>query len=1186
MKSLIQVSARRAKAGLCASVLLTALFTVSARSADNPFADIIRKTGPLTPEQEQKAFHLPPGFEIQLVAADPDIGKPINMAFDSQGRLWISQSREYPFPAPDDRPARDQIKILSEFAPDGRAQKIVTFATNLNIPIGLYPYKDGVLAYSIPYIYHLRDTNHVGHEDSREKFLGTFGYQKDTHGMTSSFRRGYDGWFYANHGYHNDTTLTARDGSSIQMTSGNTYRIRMDGTQVEHFAWGRVNPFGLFFDPLGNLYSADCETLPIYQIMRGAYYPSFGRPDDGLGFAPPMMDHKHGSTAIAGIVYYAATNFPPAFRNNIFVGNVMTCRIDRDSLTFHGSSPWANEEPDFLSTDDPWFRPVDLQLGPDGALYVADFYNRIIGHYEVPLDNPGRDRERGRIWRIVYRGTNANSGVKIPEPQDINLARDSAAKLIKQLGNSNLTIRMLAMSELTDRIGPSATKPLIKMVKNKHSSNYQKISGLWVLYRLGTLDPQLLAAAAKDPDRVVRVHAMRIYSETTPLSPEQYAILDNALNDPDALVERCAADALGQHPRFEDIRPLLDARERAPAEDTHLIYVLRMELRNELAVTNTLTRLPLADWTSKDEEAVVNVLPGTPTADSAVYLLHHLEKHDEPHNLASVYLEHISRYLPPADADELISYTRDKFKNDSDLQLSLFNSIEEGQEQRGAEPSAAMREWAGDLAAHMAAANTPGDQDWHNVLIAKSKKVEDPWVLEKYRSADGQNDHVFISSQPDGEKLTGILRSKTFVIPDKLSFFVAGHDGYPNKAAQNKNLVRLRDAVTGKVLIRARAPRKDVAQPVTWDLAPFAGQKGYLEIVDGDDGAAYAWIAVGRLDPAVVALPTTDPRAISAREEQVAKLARSFRIVSLEPDLTAWLEDKATASTARGAAAQALMTIDPDKAIGPISAICKDPEEEPALREKMALALASANSAAARLALLDSFKTAPDRLQVRMALALANNKEGGEALLRMAEQGKVSPRLILNRAIKERLSAVGPDNYVARVEKITKGLPPEDVERQQLLDARRKNFDPAQAHADLGAKVFAKNCMICHSMDNRGGAVGPHLDGIGNRGLERLVEDVLDPSRNVDPSFRYSIVELKDGDVYTGLLRREEGKVLVFVDATGKETSIPTSDIVSRKISSASLMPDNFSDVIPVADFNNLMAFLLSKGSGTTTAKK
>ncbi|MFN7138939.1 MAG: hypothetical protein ACK4UN_06350, partial [Limisphaerales bacterium] len=138
-------------------------------------------------------FHLPPGFEIQLVASEPEIGKPMNIAFDAKGRLWLTQSREYPFPAPLDQRGRDKIMVLENFAADGRAQKITTFADGLNIPIGLYPYKNGVLAYSIPNIYFFQDTNGDGHADKKETFLGTFGWEKDTHGMTSAFRRGYDG---------------------------------------------------------------------------------------------------------------------------------------------------------------------------------------------------------------------------------------------------------------------------------------------------------------------------------------------------------------------------------------------------------------------------------------------------------------------------------------------------------------------------------------------------------------------------------------------------------------------------------------------------------------------------------------------------------------------------------------------------------------------------------------------------------------------------------------------------------------------------------------------------------------------------------------------------------------------------------------------------------------------------------
>src|SRR5882672_4937665 len=109
--------------------------------ASNPFAENVRPTEALTPELEQKSFHVPPGFEVQLVAAEPDIAKPMNLAFDATGRLWVTTSREYPFPALPDKPARDRIMIFEDFGPDGRARKVTPFADGLNIPIGVYPFR-------------------------------------------------------------------------------------------------------------------------------------------------------------------------------------------------------------------------------------------------------------------------------------------------------------------------------------------------------------------------------------------------------------------------------------------------------------------------------------------------------------------------------------------------------------------------------------------------------------------------------------------------------------------------------------------------------------------------------------------------------------------------------------------------------------------------------------------------------------------------------------------------------------------------------------------------------------------------------------------------------------------------------------------------------------------------------------
>ncbi len=180
-----------------------------------------------TPAEELKALHVPPGFEVQLVAAEPDIQKPLNIAFDDLGRLWVTDTVEYPFPKPPGTPGRDTVKVLSNFGPDGRARKVETFADGLNIPIGLLPYPSGraVLVHNIPNIYLMTDTDGDGRADRREVLYGVIGH-RDTHGMTNAFSWGFDGWVYACHGFANESRVQGKDHRPIEMQSGNTYRMR------------------------------------------------------------------------------------------------------------------------------------------------------------------------------------------------------------------------------------------------------------------------------------------------------------------------------------------------------------------------------------------------------------------------------------------------------------------------------------------------------------------------------------------------------------------------------------------------------------------------------------------------------------------------------------------------------------------------------------------------------------------------------------------------------------------------------------------------------------------------------------------------------------------------------------------------------------------------------------------------
>src|SRR6266542_2841801 len=227
---------------------LTAVALLSLVRSEEKLPPLVAPTDPRSPAEEKKTFHLPPGFDIELVAAEPDIHKPMNLAFDDRGRLWVTDTIEYPYPAPPGRKPRDTVKVLEDFGSDGRARKITTFADGLNIPIGVLPLTgsakqgDEALVFSIPAIRRFRDSDRDGKADKSEVLYEKYGFG-DTHGMTSAFTWGPGGWVYACHGFSNTSTVRAKDGSQVTMQSGNTYRFRPDGSHIEQITWGQVNPF-------------------------------------------------------------------------------------------------------------------------------------------------------------------------------------------------------------------------------------------------------------------------------------------------------------------------------------------------------------------------------------------------------------------------------------------------------------------------------------------------------------------------------------------------------------------------------------------------------------------------------------------------------------------------------------------------------------------------------------------------------------------------------------------------------------------------------------------------------------------------------------------------------------------------------------------------------------------------------
>jgi putative heme-binding domain-containing protein len=1016
---------------LCVVALLFTVLAATGRSQDKADPNVASSPH-RTPAEERKLFRLPPGFEIQLVAAEPDIHKPLNLAFDDRGRLWVTDTLDYPFPAATGQKPRDGVKILEDFGPDGRARKITTFVDGLNIPIGVLPLcrprPQEALVFSIPSIYRMRDNRGIGYADSREVLYSRVG-DRDTHGLTGSFTWGFDGWIYACHGYSNDSTIRAKDGSSVHLNSGNTYRIKADGSHIEQFTHGQVNPFGIAFDPLGNLFSADCHTDPIYQLLRGAWYPSFGKPHDGLGFGPEMYTGYTESTAVCGLAYYAADNYPPAWQDSGYVGDVISRRVNQFAIQWHGSSPKGILHR-FLESDDPWFRPVHVQLGPDGALYVADFYNRIIGHYEVPLTHPGRDRESGRIWRIVYRGNKPGAAAPTPDygtpAPRADWTTAGIDELVKDLAHPNLTVRFKAMNQLVERGGKDGQQTVRDLLSSNKATPWQWIHGLWVLERGGALEDSLLTKGAKHEDRGVRVHAQRVLSERVALEAELRALALAGLKDQDANVQRAAADALGRHPEAENIRPLLDLRHAVPAEDTHLLHVVRMALRDQLRPASVWPKLADQKWSERDERALADVSLGVPSAEAAGYLMDHLRRYAERGAMLVNCVHHIARHGNEAERQKLLEFARGHEPQNLGVQVALFHAIEHGLQERRAAMPAPVRTWA-----------------------------------------EGLTDRLLASSHgPDlqaGIELVGALR-------------------------------------------------------------------------------------------------------LSGQQKRLAEMA----------------SQRATPQGQRKAALDALANIDARGNASVLGGVLGDAGSPFALREQSANLLARANQPETQAELLKVLPAVPARLQNVIATALAGSPAGVEKLLDAVKTGKASARLLQEPAVEARVKASRIPNLKDRLAELTAGLPPPGKGMQDLLNRRREGFRKAKRDTALGSQVFVKNCANCHQVGGQGAKIGPQLDGLGVRGLDRMLEDVLDPNRNVDQAFRLTTLNLKKGQVVSGLLLKEEGEVLVLADAQGKEVRVAKDAVDERSTSQISPMPANFAEQIPETDFYNLLAYLLTLQASKT----
>ncbi len=481
--------------------------------------------GPQKPADTLKHLEIHPDFDLTLVAAEPLITKPMNFDWAPDGSLWVAETPEYPNgrrgmrpdyrgkewkdhggidPASGEqaRPGQDKISRLVDTDGDGVMDKKEIFYEGLDLVTGLVFYKDGVIVTQAPDILWLRDTNGDGKADKVEKLYGNLG-TSDTHAVINNPRWGWDGWIYATHGYSSSDRVVNAKGEKMPFIGSGVVRFKPDGTAIEQYSSKGGNTWGLeitgdnrvmWTQPTSGTI-LEHVVLPEYALARGKWgnTPSYnvviGSPKSWPAMsweqlAYVQIDLVGSFTATAGCVIYDGGAWPKEYNGDYFTTEPTINIVHHERLTPKGSSFVGNklpgrEETEFIRSKDMWWRPIEVRVGPDGSVYVGDFYNQAVIHNDTrgPDHNrvnaavrPDRDHYFGRIWRLDHKGSK-----RLPVP---DLSKADTATLVKALESPNRPVRMTASRLLGD--SGKGEEALVELVKNGASES--KIAALWTLF--------------------------------------------------------------------------------------------------------------------------------------------------------------------------------------------------------------------------------------------------------------------------------------------------------------------------------------------------------------------------------------------------------------------------------------------------------------------------------------------------------------------------------------------------------------------------------------------------------------------------------------------------------------------------------------------------------------------------------
>jgi putative heme-binding domain-containing protein len=564
---------------------------------------------PMNPEASLKAFQLPDDLHMELVLSEPDVVQPLHMSFDPQGRLWVVQYQQYPYPeglkitsidnhtrvkfdrVPEAPPAgakgADVVAVFEDKNSDGNYTHAFNAIEGLNIASSVALGRDRIWVLNPPYLLAFPDPDGDGKPDAEpEIHLEGFGLE-DTHSIANSLQWGPDGWLYGVQGSTTTANISFENGSDVAFQGQAIWRYQPDSKRFELFAeGGGNNPFYLEFDRKGRIFSGSngYGRGPYYK-QGGYYVKSWGKHGAltnpyAFGHLPNMPLDGENKRFTHAVMRYEAALLPAAYRDKIMALNPLHNFIQLTALEPRGSSFATRDIGKLVETADKWFRPVDIKTGPDGAVYLADWYDSRLSHVD-PRDT--WHKSSGRIYRIVPK-----SGLSASKP--FNLAKADFPALTEWLTHPNKWFRQQALRQFADRNDPAALPGLHRLFA---SENYQHaLEALWAIHLSDGFDEAFVLNALQHPDPAIRSWTYRLVGDQVSVENRVWeAMVEQAEKESVAEVSSQIASTARRLPAAQAL-PLLKALLRSdpdPADpDIPLLIWWAMEAKVEANLKEVL----------------------------------------------------------------------------------------------------------------------------------------------------------------------------------------------------------------------------------------------------------------------------------------------------------------------------------------------------------------------------------------------------------------------------------------------------------------------------------------------------------------------------------------------------------------------------------------------------------------------